>query len=107
MTVEMSIQKELQGEELWRRQCARNLMDCYALAMETSMAPESEKDRNVFNELTRLMVEGMTAVRAKEDEESFYRMAAEQCRECATACGKSDKSRMFRIYAAIFGDMGH
>ena len=98
---------ELGGSELWRRQCARNLMDCYALAMETSMAPEGENGRKVFDGLTRLMVDGMTAVREKEDEESFYRMAAEQCRACASVCGGVKKARLFRIYAAIFEDMGH
>ena len=94
--------------EIWRRQCARNLMDCYALAMESSMTPEEKDGWKVFDGLARLMVEGLTAVKVKEDkedEEAFYRMAAEQCRVCAAVCGGSERSRMFRIYAAIFEDM--
>lgn len=103
--METIIQKELQGEELWRRQCARNLMDCYALAMETAMAQEGEKDRKVFDGLTRLMVDGMTAVRNEEDSGAFYRMAVQSCRECAKALEGSEKARLFRIYAAIFEDI--
>ena len=99
------VDKRTDHPEIWRRQCARNLMDCYALAMECSMTPEEKDGRKVFDGLARLMVDGMTAVKEKEDEESFYRMAAEQSRECARACGGVEKARLFRIYAAIFEDM--
>ena len=96
---------ELQGPELWRCQCARNLMDCYALAMETSMSQEADKDRKVFDVLTRLMVDGMTSVRSREDEAVFYPTAADSCRRCAEVLEGSEKGRLFRIYAAIFEDM--
>ena len=91
---------ELQGPELWRRQCARNLMDCYALAMEAGNGGKP------FESLVRLMVDGMMAVRSEEDEKVFHRAAAASCRECAEALGDSDKARFFRIYAAIFEDIG-
>jgi hypothetical protein len=58
-----------------------------------------------LNDLTRQMVEGMTAVRTEEDEKAFYRMAAVSCRECAKALEGTEKARLFRIYAAIFEDM--
>jgi len=90
--------------EIWRRQCARNIMDCYALGMEASMDLNTvgQKELDV---LTRLMVDGMTAVRTEEDEKAFYRMAAVSCRECAKVLDGTVKARMFRIYAAIFEDM--
>jgi hypothetical protein len=88
---------ELHGVELWRRQCARNIMDCYSLGMEASMEPNAS-GKMEMETLTRLMVEGMTAVRNEEDEGAFYRMAAESCRECAKALDGTDKARMFRIY---------
>jgi hypothetical protein len=78
--------EELGGKELWRRQCARNMMDCYALG------------------LPRLWVEGMTVVRDGGDEKIFYKMAAASCRECAVACGDM-KGRLFRVYAALFDEM--
>jgi hypothetical protein len=96
---------EFQGTDLWRRQCARNLMDCYALGMEAAMAAGEGQGRKCFEDLTRLMVEGMTAVRGTEDEDVFYRMASEQCRKCSMACGQTEKARLFRIYAAVFEDM--
>jgi hypothetical protein len=95
---------ELHGAELWRRQCARNIMDCYSLGMEASMEPVASGKKEM-EALTRLMVEGMTAVRSEEDEGAFYRMAAEACRECAKALEGSEKARLFRIYEAIFEDM--
>ena len=96
-------------QELWRRQCTRNLMDCYALAMET-MSGRWEKGapgHKELTDLTQLMVEGMTAVRNEQDEKVFYRIAATLCRDCAGACGASDEARAFRIYAAIFEDMSN
>lgn len=99
--MEFPVQEELGGKELWRRQCARNLMDCYALGMEgLSMRPGNQG----LETLTRLMVDGMTAVRDAEDEAVFYRTAAGLCRACAETAG--EKARMFRIYAEIFDDMG-
>ena len=101
----------LEGKALWRRQNARNLMDCYSLAMEA--ASESWEKSNVgnkpFDSLVRLMVDGMTAVRGAEDEKGFYRMAAASCREGGVASeerGAKEKARLFRIYAAIFEEMG-
>jgi hypothetical protein len=91
---------ELQGPELWRRQCARNLMDCYALGMELLMTHPGERSADA---LTRLMVDGMTSVRESDDERAFYKTVAGLCRECAKA-GEA-KAGMFRIYAAIFEDM--
>jgi hypothetical protein len=108
--VNISLQSEpdLQGPELWRRQCARNLMDCYALGMETLMALPGDK---TLESLTRLMVDGMTAVRSAEDEKAFYRLAASSCRECAEVCDAvgwdmARKAGLFRIYASVFSDMG-
>jgi hypothetical protein len=101
----------LEGVALWRRQCARNVMDCYALGMEAvSECRESGgKAGKALEGLTRLMVEGMTAVKDAEDEKAFYRMAARACRECEAACrGENklgDKAGLFRIYSAIFEDM--
>jgi hypothetical protein len=105
--LEMGRPQELQGRELWRRQCARNVMDCYALGMEalSGMREDGKTGRKALEGLTRLMVEGMTVVRTEEDEKVFYRIAATLCRECAKACGESENARLFRIYAAIFGDM--
>jgi hypothetical protein len=94
------LEVELQGKELWRRQCARNLMDCYALGMELLMTHPGERSADA---LTRLMVDGMTSVRSAEDEKVFYRTVAALCRECA---GRAEgKAGSFRIYAAIFEDM--
>lgn len=98
MTIFMGTSEELQGPELWRRQCARNLMDCYALAMEGLAAAPGDKG---LEALTRLMVDGMTSARGMEDERAFYRIAAGLCRECAAAEGRS----FLRIYAAVFEDM--
>jgi hypothetical protein len=94
------IEAELQGWELWRRQCARNLMDCYGLGMQALM--ESPGDRKL-EDLTRLMVDGMTTVRGAEDEKAFYIAAARLCRDCAA---ESEGRGMFRIYAGIFKEMG-
>jgi hypothetical protein len=102
----MDLETELQGKELWRRQCARNVMDCYALGMEALSRTWGieRKGEKALETLTRLMVEGMTAVRSREDEAAFYRMAAGLCRECAE--GRDDRTAgLFRIYAAVFGDM--
>ena len=77
-------------------------MDCYALGMEASI--ESNAGRKETEILTRLMVEGMTVVR-NEDEHVFYSAAAQSCRDCAKALEGTEKSRLFRIYAAIFDDM--
>lgn len=85
---------------MWRRQCARNLMDCYALGME---GLASNPQNKALDALTRLMVDGMTAVRGAEDEKAFYRMAAGLCRECTLSIG--ERAGLFRIYAAIFSDM--
>jgi hypothetical protein len=92
---------ELQGIELWRRQCARNLMDCYALGMQALMKNPGHRN---LETLTRLMVDGMTVVREAEDEQVFYRTAASLCRQGAEAGG--EEAALFRIYAAIFEDMG-
>jgi hypothetical protein len=78
-------------------------MDCYALAMESLAGPWENGAPKALDALTRLLVDGMTAVRDAEDEKSFYRTAAELCRECGRLV--SGRSGMFRIYAAIFGDM--
>ena len=84
---------------LWRHQCARNLMDCYALAMEAGNGGKP------FESLVRLMVDGMTAVKNEEDEKVFYRATADSCRKCAGELGASDRARFFKIYAAIFEDL--
>ena len=97
------VQKEPPFADLWRRQCARNIMDCYALGMEASL--ETKTGRKETETLTRLMVEGMTAVRNEEDEHVFYSSAARSCRDCAKALEGTEKARLFRIYAAIFEDM--
>jgi len=98
---------DLRGKALWRRQNARNLMDCYSLAMEAASESWGKGDatNKPFESLVRLMVEGMTAVRNEEDEGAFYRMAVDSCRECAKAVEGTEKARLFRIYAAIFEDM--
>jgi hypothetical protein len=98
--------RELEGEELWRRQCARNLMDCYALGTEVLIREweGAGAGHKALEALTRLMVDGMTAVQGKEDERAFYRAAAGLCRECSGLGGK--KSGKFRIYAAIFDELG-
>lgn len=87
-------------EVLWRQQCARNVMDCYALAMECLARSPGEPD---LEALTRLMVDGMTSVRDAEDERIFYRMAAQLCRRCQKTLGGN--GGFFRIYAAIFEDL--
>jgi hypothetical protein len=91
---------------MWRRQCARNLMDCYAAGMNALSRrwKRGEPGHKALEALTRLMVDGMTAVKTQEDERSFYRMAAASCRECAEFCGPG-QSGPFRIYAAVFEDM--
>jgi hypothetical protein len=100
----IDVGRETEGP-LWHRQCARNLMDCYATGMEALAenwnAPVARK--KIFETLTRLMVEGMTAVRTAEDERAFYRMATAACRECIGIGGT--RAGIFRIYAGIFGDM--
>jgi hypothetical protein len=106
MSLVKTVRMEAPNEEpprevLWRRQCARNLMDCYAAGMEALMTRPGDKS---LEALTRLMVEGMTAVRDGEDERAFYRLAAALCRESA---GKHlREAGRFRIYAAIFEDLG-
>ena len=101
----MDAVRELQEHnEIWRRQCARNLMDCYELAMEVLGGPWAEERPPALDALTRLMVDGMTSVRTAEDERSFYRTAAALCRQCAGMGGQ--KGAMFRVYKAIFEDMG-
>lgn len=95
------MKEELGGAELWRRQCARNLMDCYALGMEALAARPAH---GPLQALTRMMVDGMTAVRTAEDERAFYKTATALCRECAGAAG--EKAALFRIYAAVFGELG-
>lgn len=92
--------------EIWRRQCARNIMDCYALGMEASMMSDA-RGRKELGVLTRLMVDGMTAVRSEEDEKVFYPAASASCRECAKVLEGTEKARMFRIYGAIFADMSN
>ena len=93
--------------ELWRRQCARNLMDCYALALEASSGSwlNGEQGHKTLEQLVQFMVTGLTGVRNEEDEKSFYKTAAVLCRECAKALEGTEKARLFRIYAAIFEDM--
>jgi hypothetical protein len=98
--------------DLWRRQCARNVMDCYALVMDVVAGAQTKNARGCreLESLARLMVDGMTAVKNSEDEKGFYRAAAAGCRECAAACAGGDsgnKARLFRIYAAIFEDLSH
>ena len=96
--------------EMWRRQNARNIMDCYALGLEVMAGAGTKDQRKVFDSLIRLMVDGLTAGDDPEDEKSFFRMAATACRECAGKClsneSLEDKARLFRIYAAVFDDMG-
>jgi hypothetical protein len=91
-----SLQKE--NSEIWRRQCARHLMDCYALAMQGLMERPGDRE---LEALTRLMVDGMTAARGEEDSRAFYRMAADLCETCALGCG-GRSGAIFRIYAALF-----
>ena len=91
-------------QDIWRRQCARNIMDCYALGMEASMISDGRGQKEL-GVLTRLMVDGMMAVRTEEDEKTFYRMAAKSCRDCSKALEGTEKARLFRIYAAIFEDI--
>jgi hypothetical protein len=91
---------ELSGVELWRRQQARNVMDCYAAGMDILMKEPGERR---VEALTRWMVEGMVAVKTKEDERAFYKTAVDLCRGCAETGG--EKGSVFRIYAAIFEDM--
>jgi hypothetical protein len=95
--------------DLWRRQRARNVMDCYALVMDVVAGAQTKNARGCreLESLARLMVDGMTAVKDSEDEKGFYRAAAAGCRECAGACAGGDKARLFRIYAAIFEDLSH
>src|SRR5262245_28023161 len=70
--------------ELWRRQCARNMMDCYAAGLEVlSAGIRGREEKEALEALTRLMVDGMTVVRSTEDERVFYRLAAKLCRACA------------------------
>lgn len=92
-------EKEEKSGELWRRQCARHLMDCYGLGMQ---ALAEDPGADPLENLVRLIVDGMTAVRGREDERSFYRTAAGLCRTCAAG---GIKAAGFRIYAAIFEDM--
>ncbi len=111
MTNASGMQKDLEGKELWRRQHARNLMDCYALGMEAlnGVPVGGSPGHKAFEELARLMVEGMTSVRSVEDEAAFYRMAAGLCRECAEAdlkSGDGSKAGLFRVYTALFEDLG-
>jgi hypothetical protein len=97
------------GEEtdgpLWRRQCARNLMDCYSAVMEAMGQPwgQHKEGRRALEVLGRLMVDGMTAVKTPEDERVFYRMAAAACFECLSIGG--EKAAFFRIYALLFRDL--
>jgi len=100
----LHVLEKSEKSEIWRRQCARNIMDCYALGMEASMDLNAV-GQNELGVLTRLMVDGMTAVRTEDDENSFYRMAAGACWECAKSLEGTEKARLFRIYAAIFQDM--
>lgn len=98
--------------DLWRRQCARNVMDCYALVMDVAAGAQTKnaQGRKELEALARLMVDGMTSVKDSEDEKVFYRAAAAGCRECAVACeapGIGERGRLFRIYAAIFEDLSH
>jgi hypothetical protein len=95
-----SVQEELGGRELWRRQCARNLMDCYAVTMEVLMDVPGDRD---FEALARLMVDGMTSVLDREDEKVFYRLAAGLCQACGRA--SHGKAPLFRIFASLFADM--
>jgi hypothetical protein len=99
-----NVEQAFGQRELWRRQCARNIMDCYALGMEALME-SNVVGREELGVLTRLMVDGMTVVRTEEDEKGFYRIATTLCRECAKALEGSEKARLFLIYAAIFEDM--
>lgn len=90
---------------MWQRQHARNLMDCYGVGME-ALAENRDADsprHKALEALTRLMVEGMTAVREAEDERAFYRLAAAVCRECMQIGGR--KAGLFRIYVGIFEDL--
>jgi hypothetical protein len=105
VNVQEMIERDLQGKDLWRRQCARNVMDCYAAAMEVLADgwDAKEETRKPFETLARLMVDGMTAVKTLEDERAFYRMAAAVCRECMALGGR--RAGIFRVYGAIFGDM--
>src|SRR5262245_18819874 len=97
--------EELQGQELWRRQRARDLMDCYSLAMEVMVdaSEQGRTERSSLDALTRLIVEGMTAAPSAVDERAFYRRAADLCRACAPEA--KAKAGLFRIYAAVFEDM--
>lgn len=101
-----------EGEELWRSQNVRNLMDCYELAMEGALTSKTETTRNSYEELTRWMVEGMTVVKDKLDEKSFFKTAANLCLECLKSL-ESDfqttslRCRSLRIFEAIFEEMSH
>lgn len=104
------VSTELQGMALWRRQRARNLMDCYALGMEVlSGAWDGPSEGNgVFETLVRHMVEGLAGPEAPRDANGYYATAARLCGECAAACqahGIREKAGLFRIYGAIFRDM--
>lgn len=90
-------------KEMWRRQCARNLMDCYVLGVSAEVAGAGA--RRSQEALARLMAEGMMRVRPAADEKAFYRAAAARCRECAAAAAE-EQSGLFRIYAEIFEEMG-
>ena len=95
--MDISTDPDLSHEELWRRQCALNLMDCYAMGVRSLMERPLDKD---LGTLVRLMVDGMTAARGREDEMAFYRAAASQCRAC------EEKNPLFGTYAVIFEDLG-
>ena len=102
--ITMGTDEAVEARDLWRRQCARNLMDCYAAGLEVLAGPVTGgAGRAALEALTRLMVDGMTAVRTEEDEKVFYRTAAGLCRECAGTLG--GKARMFGIYGAIFEEL--
>lgn len=110
MSLPQRIQDELLDEDpphdvLWRQQCARNLMECYALGMEGLGAGwgTAGAGHAALEALTRLMVDGMTSARGVEDEKSFYRTASALCRECGRMAG--DKAAFFRVYAAVFEDL--
>ena len=101
------IDEKTDHPEIWRRQCARNIMDCYVLGMETLLESNTARGKKDLDLLTRLMSEGMTVVRNEKDEHVFYSAAARSCRECAKALEGTEKTRLFRIYASIFEDMSN
>jgi hypothetical protein len=97
-----------QENALWRRQCARNLMDCYRLSMAMSQEVRGQAEGGQFERCAQACVAGVEKIfQDAPDLSEAFRMASQEAAMCAEASESlvvpraRENARLYRIHAQI------